>query len=226
MYPIFLDLTDRLVVIVGGGAVAARKAMGVIAAGGSRGSARIRAVAPDFSESMPASVERITDRYRPDHLNGAGLVFAATDSPDVNAAVLRDARHRGVFVCCVDVPEAGDFITPAIKRDGPITLAVSSAVSPTLSLLIRRELADHFDEGWRCMAEELQQLRPIIVNSELSPVERSDTLRSLATREAIALLEARGSDALRAWLVERSPKLQTVLDAARSHPAPSHAASR
>src|SRR6478609_7363439 len=93
-YPLMLDVSDRLIVIVGGGAVAARKAAGLIECGATR----IRCVSPTFEPKMPPGVERIDGRYGPHHLDGAGLVFAATDDPAVNAAVVRDARNRGILV--------------------------------------------------------------------------------------------------------------------------------
>src|SRR5688500_6322724 len=82
-YPLMLDVTHGLGGIVGGGAVAARKARGLLDAGASR----VRCVAPEIDAQLPAPVERVTERYEPRHLDGAGLVFAATDSAEVNAAV-------------------------------------------------------------------------------------------------------------------------------------------
>src|SRR4051794_25436732 len=91
-YPLLLDVTDRLVVIVGGGAVAVRKANGVLEAGARR----VRCVAPEFHPDLPSAVERVPERYEPRHLDGAGLAFACTDLTDVNDVVCRDCRQRGV----------------------------------------------------------------------------------------------------------------------------------
>src|SRR5438045_1553911 len=82
-YPILLDVTDRLVVIIGGGEVAVRKLNGLLAAGATR----VRMVANSFSQSVPDHVERLQERYRAEHLRGAGLAFAATDDSEVNDAV-------------------------------------------------------------------------------------------------------------------------------------------
>src|SRR5262245_42466510 len=91
-----LDVTDRLAVIVGGGGVAARKAAGLIEAGANR----IRVVAPVFGpDPFDRRIERITATYRAEHLDGAKLVFAATNDPAVNDAVVRDAQSKGVLVC-------------------------------------------------------------------------------------------------------------------------------
>src|SRR4051794_24057378 len=96
-YPLMLDVTGRLVVIVGGGAVAVRKVDGLLAAGATR----VRVVSPVFHAEMPlddSRVERVAAAYESRHLDGAALVFAATDLPEVNAAVVRDARSRGILV--------------------------------------------------------------------------------------------------------------------------------
>src|SRR5215213_10147985 len=113
-YPLMLDVTERPVLIVGGGAVAARKAAGLIECGATR----IRCVAPEFDPAMPEGVDRVRGTYEPRHLDGAGLVFAATDDRAVNAAVVRDARSLGVLVNRADADDdaPGDSATPARLR--------------------------------------------------------------------------------------------------------------
>src|SRR5687768_11992217 len=85
-YPLMLDLTDRPVVIVGGGEVAVRKVRGLLDAGAPR----ITVVATDFHADLPPTVVRVAERYEARHLDGAELVFAATDGREVNDAVVRD----------------------------------------------------------------------------------------------------------------------------------------
>src|SRR5687768_9159451 len=106
-YPILLDVSDRLTVIVGGGQVAARKARGLVAAGARR----VRLVAPELTGDLPEGIERVTESYQSDHLRGASIVFAATDDAAVNDAVVRDAHAMGAIVCRADASEeeSGDF---------------------------------------------------------------------------------------------------------------------
>src|SRR5688572_19889213 len=116
-----LDVTERLVVIIGGGAVAVRKVKTLLEAGATR----VRVVSPTFREQMPTQVERVPETYKSRHLDGAGLVYAATDSPDVNDQVVRDAKSRGVLVNRLDDGfPPGDFVTPAGWRQGEVVLAV------------------------------------------------------------------------------------------------------
>src|SRR3954468_5369705 len=137
-YPLMLDVSQRPIVIIGGGSVAARKVKGLLDAGATS----ITVVAPEFCESIPAGVQRITARYTADHLTNAGLVFAATDNPDVNAAIVRDAHQRGLLVSRADSTddETGDFATPAILREENLIISVSAGGSPTLAAALRDEI--------------------------------------------------------------------------------------
>ena len=134
-YPLLLDVSDRLIVIVGGGEVAVRKAQGLIAAGAMR----VRVVSPSVHEQMPASVERIAESYHREHLADAGLVFAATDEPAVNDVIVRDAKGMNILVCRADADDnnTGDFATPAMIRRGAVLVTVSTGGSPALAARLR-----------------------------------------------------------------------------------------
>jgi siroheme synthase-like protein len=205
-YPIMLDVTDRLTVIVGGGAVAVRKASGVIEAGATR----VRCVSPAFDAALPPAVERVEEMYQSNHLDGAGLAFAATDLPAVNDAVVRDARARGILVSRVDAledeVERGDFITPARFNESGVIVSVSAG-SPALGVLIRNGLAQRWDVRWSQMAEAMRALRPMILKLKDLHVRRRNALfRELATQEALNVLAAEGVEGLKAWLARRFPE--------------------
>lgn len=206
-YPIVLDLSGKLIVVIGGGNVARRKVQGLIASGAER----IRVVAPTFHPEISANgsvVERVAERYQAEHLCGAALVFAATDSPDVNDQVVRDARQIGALVCRADVVDelAGDFSTPAMIRDGELLLTVSSGGSPALSALIRDRLSSAIDPNWSKMAHAMQQLRPIIRNA-LPINQRKQAFHDLRSDEAFARLVDHGEAGLKQWLIGKYPQL-------------------
>jgi siroheme synthase-like protein len=204
-----LDVADRLVVIVGGGAVAARKAKGLIECGAKR----LRCVSPKFDAGMPPGVERIEGRYHSEQLDGASLAFAATADPAVNAAVVRDGRARGVLVNRADATddgEPGDFATPAKFIDGPVTVTVSAGGSPALAALIRDGMSARWDPRWTAMADAMQTIRPVIAGrATLDPRVRKQIFHELATEQSLALVAERGVDGLRTWLLERFPELQS-----------------
>ena len=205
-YPLMLDVTARPVVIIGGGRVAIRKARGLIEAGATD----LRMIAPEFREDVPQAVRKIAGCFEPRHLEGAGLVFAATDSPEVNAAVVREARRRGILVSRADSDDEqpGDFATPAVLREGPMTVTVFAGGAPALAAMVRDELAARFDPRWSMMASAIHTLRPkLLAASSLTPARRREAFRDLATVQAIEILSAGGLESLRQWLAAKYPEL-------------------
>jgi len=195
-YPIFLDLSLRRILIVGGGAVASRKAKGLLAAG----AVGIRAVAPRFVRDFPAQIQRTEAVYSPQHLDGADLVFAATDAAVVNDAVVADARGRGALVQRVESEDddSGDFVVPALLRCGGISVAICAG-SPALAAAVRDRLAGSIGDEWVNLADALRRLRPAIKTSGLPAERRRQILRALATQDAAAALAEGGTTALWAW---------------------------
>jgi precorrin-2 dehydrogenase / sirohydrochlorin ferrochelatase len=149
-----LDLRGRRCVVAGGGAVARRKVEGLLAA-----EADVVVVAPDISDMPPrAKLER--REVRLDDLDGAALAICATDDPDANAALAREARRRGVLVNVVDDPDGGTFAVPAVARRGRVQVAVSTGgASPLLARRLRDELAPHVTDAHANLAGLLADLR-------------------------------------------------------------------
>jgi siroheme synthase-like protein len=208
-YPIFLDVSDRLIVIVGGGAVASRKAVGVVAAGARH----VRGVAPRFARDFPACVEKIAENFSPRHLDGASLVFAATDSTPTNDAVVAEARQRGIWVNRADADEeqSADFTTPALFRCGAITVAVSAAGSAALAATLRDILSGALTDSWVRLADALKILRPAIKSLGLPIARRREIFRALATADAAAALAQSGLSGLWTWAAAGFPDLPKSL---------------
>jgi precorrin-2 dehydrogenase / sirohydrochlorin ferrochelatase len=143
-------------VVVGGGAVAARKAHKLLEVG-----AEVVVVSPEvLPELVDVSVEVHERPYEYGDLEGADLVFAATDSREVNAAVAREAKARGVRSNVADRPSEGDFAVPSTLRRGGLQVAVSTGgASPTLARRIRNELEEVFGPEWAGVVEELEAVR-------------------------------------------------------------------
>ncbi len=159
--PILVDLAGRSCLVVGGGRVAARKAATLLAA-----DARVTVVAPELCEELTALAAReprvsLEPRpYRRADLDGAALVFAASDDPAVQEQVARDAREAGVLVNVVDEPERCLFVMPAILDRDPLLVAVStSGASPALARRIRDDLASALGPEYGLAARHLAALR-------------------------------------------------------------------
>jgi siroheme synthase-like protein len=201
-----LDVSQRPIVIIGGGSVAARKAKGLLDAGATR----ITVVAPEFCDAVPVNVKRITARYAADHLAGAGLIFAATDDAEVNAAVVRDAHQMGVLVSRADSTDedAGDFSTPAVIREENLVVTVSAGGSPTLAAALRDELKAQLNSRWSRMASAMKVLRPRAL-AIASIEKRRELLHDMASNAAMAVLDKDGVEALWDWLRQRHPSEKT-----------------
>jgi len=156
-YVACIDLRGRSCLVVGGGPVAHEKAMGLIECG-----ARVTVVAPEVTrevESLPAEILRRP--YERTDLEGCFLVIAATSVNDVNVAVFEDAEKAQIFCNVADVPDLCTFILPALHRQDPITIAVSTGgASPALAQRIRADIADQIGPEYAKLARRLRALRP------------------------------------------------------------------
>jgi precorrin-2 dehydrogenase/sirohydrochlorin ferrochelatase len=118
-------------------------------------------VSPDVKPELASVAAEVRRRpYREGDLDGAFLAFAATDRREVNAAVAREARERGILINVADKPSEGDFALPSTLRRGRLQVAVSTGgASPTLAQRIRRELEVAFGSEWAGVVEELSKAR-------------------------------------------------------------------
>lgn len=206
-YPLMLDVTQRLALIVGGGAVGSRKARGLLQAGARH----VRVVSESFDPSMPEGVERITGRFEVRQLDDCSLVFAATDNAQVNDAVVREAGLRGILVCRADATDhdPGDFTTPAMLESGPIIVTVSAGGNPALAARIRDTLAEKVDPAWARLSDAMLTIRPMVLRVPgLDAVRRKAIFRDLASDAAIRAADG-GTEGVLHWLVSRYPELQS-----------------
>jgi len=156
-YPVALDVTGVPVLVVGAGPVAARKVAGLAAAG-----ALVRVVAPDVSSALDRSlVVDLRERpYQPGDLDGVRLVVTATGITAVDADVAADATAARLWVNAADQPADCTFILPAIARNGPLSIAVSTGgTSPALARRLRDRAAELLTDEVVALALELADRR-------------------------------------------------------------------
>jgi hydroxymethylbilane synthase len=183
VYPVALSVRGRRAVVVGGGAVAARKVRGLLDA-----RADVTVVAPRLGPALAALAEAgeigwTPRRYEAGDLAGAFLAFAATGDPETDAAVVSEARAAGTLVNDASDAERGDFATPAVHRAGSLTVAVDSGgLSPSFTKRIRDELALQFDARYARAAATLGALRER-VKAVVPAAQRAAVMAHFAERD-------------------------------------------
>jgi precorrin-2 dehydrogenase/sirohydrochlorin ferrochelatase len=175
-YMACLDLAGRSCLVVGGGRVGIEKAGGLLEC-----SARVTVVAPQADpEVAELPVEWLRRAYRPSDLDGRFLVVAATSNRSINRRVFADAEARALFCNVVDTPELCSFILPAVHREGPIALAVSTGgASPALAQHLRERLGEQIRPEHADLAERLRALRPWVKAHYPTYEQRRDYFRQL-----------------------------------------------
>lgn len=199
-YPIFLDLQDRLVVVVGAGIVGMRKLRRLLQAG-----ARVRLVDPCLSGEPLADtgVESVGHVFAPTDLEGAQLVFACTDSLLVNQQVFEDAAQLQIFCCRADLSAAGDFILPAVFTQEPLWVAVSTAGgNPSLAVEIRDRLAENIPDYWGLSLEIMACVRRKKLTANIDDQYNQQVLRLFWSEQLLPLLESGNVNKINALLVE------------------------
>jgi len=187
LFPIFLKLTGRSCIVIGGGHLAESKIESLRAA-----DAAITVIAPTVSDRIAqqaASGELALHRrdYQQGDLAGAFLVVAATDDPAVNRAVFSEATATGVLCNAVDDPPFCDFYFPSVVRRGELQIAISTAGnSPALAQQLRKELNEQLPLDLGEWLADLGNLRREVVAAEPLNESRRLLLHELAQRQVCA----------------------------------------
>jgi precorrin-2 dehydrogenase / sirohydrochlorin ferrochelatase len=195
-----LRLKGRRCVVVGGGDVGLEKVEGLLACDGD-----VTLVAP---EAHPALVQLALEgsihwerrEYQPSDLEGSLIAIAATSDTDVNIRVFEDAEQRAMLVNVVDVPPLCNFILPAIVRNGPLAIAISTAgASPALAKRMKREIGELFGEPYALLAILLNDARGWAKGTLPTYQHRKEFFESIVGGEPdpIELLRAGDVDAVR-----------------------------
>lgn len=231
LYPVSLDVAGRRCLVVGGGRVAGRKISGLLACG-----ADVTVVAPSAHEAVALLAEEgviasVTGPpldvqlrpYRDGEAAAYRLVLSATGIPEVDEQVHRDAEGAGVWVNSADDPSHCSFVLPAVLRDGPVTVAVStSGASPALSVWLRDRISTTLGTGLGDLAKLISEARTRVKERD-GTTERVDWKglfdRALVYLEPENRLE-RFRRALREVLGDLGPSTQPDDDASGAQSGP------
>lgn len=191
--PIMLKLGGRRCVIVGGGAVALRRARTLLDV-----QAGVTVIAPHVDQALLQLPLQVAQRaYRAADLDDAMLVVIATDDPVVNEQVAHDARQRGILINRADQPEDGDFVVPAHAHHGPVTLAAyTNGISAAAAASIREICSAALDPDWPRLLTLVQPYRSRIQQAGADDERRRDCLRQLADQTMLDTLKSGGDAAV------------------------------
>jgi siroheme synthase-like protein len=183
LFPVFLKLHSRRVLVVGGGSIAAQKIPGLLEA-----SAHVHVVSPKLA---PQLAEWVRNRqidwspklFDPDDLDGAFLVIAATSVRDLNAHVYREADRRNILCNAVDDIDHCHFYYGSIVQRGDLQIAISTnGKSPALAQRLRKELEQQFGPEYECWLEWLGAARETLRAQSSDPETTKRWLHVLASR--------------------------------------------
>jgi precorrin-2 dehydrogenase / sirohydrochlorin ferrochelatase len=185
LFPMFVKLDGRHVLVVGAGRVGEPKIRGLLSTG-----AKIRVVAHEASEvvrqwARDGEIALEERGFVLSDLDDVFLVVVATSSRDVNELIFLEAQSRRILCNVVDVPEQCDFYYPAVVQRGDLQIAIStSGQSPSLAQKIRQQLERQFGPGYAHWVAELGETRRKVLASNLDPERKRSLLQSLASVEA------------------------------------------
>jgi precorrin-2 dehydrogenase/sirohydrochlorin ferrochelatase len=191
-FPIYLNVKGKPCLVVGGGTVAQRKVLELIACG-----AQVHVTSPELTLVLRELAERGAIRwemrpYERGEARGHSLVFSCTDHRSVNKDVFEDCEAAGIPCNVVDDPEICSFIMPSVLHRGPIAIAVStSGKSPALARAIRERVSEVIGSEYAVFAELISEMRREMLDAgEMTEEERITFWRDVTTSHIPELLKA------------------------------------
>jgi precorrin-2 dehydrogenase/sirohydrochlorin ferrochelatase len=181
LYPVFLKLEGRKVLVVGGGLVAEQKIEGVL-----RSATDVTVIAPEVTSrirewAQQGRLKHVSLGFQPGMAQGYFLVIAATGSPDVNHAVYAEASSGGALCNAVDDMPYCDFYAPALVSRGDFQIAISTGGnSPALAQRIRKDLETEFGPEYAAWNAWLGRIRSALRHVLPAGERRKELLHLLA----------------------------------------------
>ena len=190
-YPVNLRLEGRKAAVFGGGAVAARKAAELVAAG-----AEVTVISPLLTQELQCLaaegvLHHLKRAWRPGDGAGFFLLFCATDDAAVNRAAAAEGKRFGALVNVADAPELCDFTLPGQVRRGDLLLTVSTGgKSPAFARRMRQELERQYGDDYGNYLELLGELRAEVRKNFDAPAKRQLFWRMALDEEMFELIRA------------------------------------
>lgn len=188
-YPVYLNLTGRLCVVIGGGKVAERKVQSLLAC-----DAKVKVISPTVSQFLLTAanlgkIQLVLREYSCNDIENAFLVISATANNQVNQQVADDCLHQNKLVNVVDDPAKCNFIVPAVFRRGALSIAISTnGKSPTLARKIKKELMCHYGPEYAELLDILGEIRDKVITGVQDTVKRRLIFEQMVNADLLDLL--------------------------------------
>jgi precorrin-2 dehydrogenase len=200
-YPINLDVTNRECLVVGAGSVGTRKVKTLIRCG-----AKVTVVSP-FVSAEVLSLEKeglvtIKKRaYEEKDLHGMFLVIGATADVSVNRKISTDANGLNMLCNIADMPEACNFILPAIVERGDLLLSIStSGKSPAFAKKLRKNLEKQFGEEYSIFLTLMGSIRAKLLSEKHEPEAHKPLFEEIIENDLMGLIKKKKIDAINTLL--------------------------
>nr|WP_245252466.1 NAD(P)-dependent oxidoreductase [Paenibacillus sediminis] len=203
-----LDCEGKRCVVVGGGKVAERKAASLVEA-----KADVVVISPTLTTSMAqwqeaGLIKWIARPYEYGDLQEALLIYAATNSVEINRQVAKEAAELRIPVNIVTSQEEGTFMSPSVMRRGKLIIAVSTTgAGPAAAKEIRHQLEHEFGDEYEKYTEFLYRIRSVVQSKVSDPVRRHTLLKAAATMDILNSIRAGSFDwwsdeEIESWIIQ------------------------
>ena len=190
LYPVNLRINNRSCVVVGGGSVAERKVIALLAAG-----ACVTVLSPQVTHNLAKMIQEksiihMNNAYKDGDITGFFIVICATDNGEVNKLVAEEASRAGVLVNVADAPELGNFHVPSKIAHGDLLITISTGgKSPALAKQLGAELAQRYGPEYGSYLDLVAKVRAKMKKNIQSSKEREAFWRQTIDQEMINLLK-------------------------------------
>ena len=200
-YPIFLDLNNQNVIVVGGGEVAERKIKNLLIYG-----CTIYISSPILTPHLQQlvatkKIHHIPDESLDTYMDTAFMVIAATDDAEVNSKIAFQAKKHGLLINTVDQPKDCNFIMPSIVKRGNLQIAISTAgKSPALAKKIRKELQNTFPPEYDLLTELLGKIRTKLLSQNQPASKNKVIFQQLVEANLLEMITHKNWDGIQTTL--------------------------
>jgi precorrin-2 dehydrogenase / sirohydrochlorin ferrochelatase len=183
-YPVFLDITDKECLVIGGGKVAERKVTMLL-----QFKARVIVIGPVMTKTLlklgeKGKIEYFQRSYTAKDLDNMALIFACTDNNAINTKIKKEAARRNIPVNVVDSPDVCDFIVPSIIKKGDLTIAIStSGVLPLLSKKLRQKIEEVVTEDYLEYLNIIGKFRRHLIKTVKEARKRAAIMKNIEKME-------------------------------------------